>query len=99
MTRKAFEKIAQGLEDAIAYVEGSADRSAYRVHIPETTDVRTLRRRLGLSQAEFAHRFGFTVARVRDWEQGRSVPDGSTRAYLLVIEREPEAVARALAAA
>ena len=39
-----------------------------------------------------------SVPRIRDWEQGRSKPDGAVRAYLLVIQREPEAVNRALAA-
>jgi putative transcriptional regulator len=32
----------------------------------------------------------------RQWEQGRRVPEGPTRAYLLVIDREPKAVAKAL---
>jgi putative transcriptional regulator len=36
---------------------------------------------------------------VRDWEQGRSKPDGAVRAYLIVIDREREAVERALTAA
>jgi DNA-binding transcriptional regulator YiaG len=53
----------------------------------------------GLSQDKFAERFGFTRARVRDWEQGRSKPDGAVRAYLIVIDREREAVERALTAA
>ncbi|MGA2129465.1 MAG: hypothetical protein ABSG76_25320 [Xanthobacteraceae bacterium] len=52
-----------------------------------------------MSQDKFAERFGFTPARVRDWEQGRSKPDGAVRAYLIVIDREREAVERALTAA
>ena len=52
---------------------------------------------IGLSQDRFAQRYGLTAARVRDWEQGRSQPDSAARAYLMVIEREPEAVERALA--
>ena len=99
MANKAFEKIAAGLQDAIAYVESTADRSAYRVHVPEAIDVKAIRMRLGLSQAGFATRYGFNVTRIRDWEQGRSAPDGAVRAYLLVIQREPEAVSRALTAA
>ncbi|MGB8261764.1 MAG: hypothetical protein WCE75_15485 [Terracidiphilus sp.] len=38
----------------------------------------------------------FSVNTVRHWEQGRRVPEGPTRAYLVVIGREPEAVQRAL---
>jgi putative transcriptional regulator len=97
--KKAGARILQGAREALAYAQGKADASLYRIHVPSEVDVKTLRRELGLSQAEFARRFGFTSARVRDWEQGRSKPDGAVRAYLMVIEREPKAVERALNAA
>ena len=54
--------------------------------------VRRLRRRAGLSQAEFACRIGLSVATMRGWEQGRLVPQGAARALLRVIDRVPEAV-------
>ena len=50
-----------------------------------------------MSQAEFASRFGFKLDAVQNWEQGRRRPEGAARAFLRVIEREPEAVQRALA--
>jgi putative transcriptional regulator len=49
-----------------------------------------------MTQQEFAVSFGFSVNTVRHWEQGRRVPEGPTRAYLLVIDREPKAVQKAL---
>ncbi len=58
--------------------------------------VRLLRERFGMSQSAFAERFGFPVASLRDWEQGRRMPEAATRAYLTVIEHEPDAVMRAL---
>ncbi len=58
-----------------------------------------VRKRLGISQAEFAARFRIPVATLRDWEQNRRQPDGAAFAYLRVIAREPEMVARALAPA
>jgi putative transcriptional regulator len=58
--------------------------------------VRLARQASGLSQAEFAERFRIPVATLRDWEQGRRKPDAASLAYLTVIEREPEAVMRAL---
>lgn len=70
-----------------------------RVYVPSSIDVRAIRKRYGLSQAAFADRFGFSRAAVRDWEQNRRTPEGPTRAYLIVIDREPEAVQRALSAA
>ena len=79
---------------AIAHVEAEG----YFAHVPSDVDVKGIRHRLGMSQDVFAERFGFTAARIRDWEQGRSKPDSAVRAYLMVIEREREAVERALAA-
>lgn len=58
--------------------------------------VRLARKKMGLSQSEFAARFRIPVATFRDWEQGRRKPDATSLAYLTVIEREPEAVERAL---
>lgn len=62
-------------------------------------DVAALRRRLKLSQAGFASRFGFSVATVRNWEQGRVLADGPARVLLTVIANEPNAVVRALQSA
>lgn len=99
MSKRAFDKIADGLKDAIAIAEGHAKAGTYRVHVPDRVDVKALRKRFKLTQEEFAQRFNLSVARIRDWEQGRSEPDGAVRAYLKVIEREPKAVVRALSAA
>jgi putative transcriptional regulator len=58
--------------------------------------VRTLRRSLALTQEEFAARYHIPLGTLRDWEQGRSVPDQPAKAYLIVIARDPKAVERAL---
>ncbi len=57
---------------------------------------RQIRIELGLSQQEFAERFGIPVGTLRDWEQHRSEPDAATIAYLKVISHNPNAVMRAL---
>jgi putative transcriptional regulator len=59
--------------------------------------VKTLRRALGLTQEEFAGRYQIPLGTLRDWEQGRTEPDGPARAYLKAIAGDPEAVKRALA--
>lgn len=59
--------------------------------------VRLLRQSLGLSQPEFAERYRINLARLRDIEQGRTMPDSAFLAYITVIETEREAVDRALA--
>lgn len=58
--------------------------------------VRHARRRSGLTQEAFAARYHIPLGTLRDWEQGRREPDAAALAYLRVIEREPEVVARAL---
>ena len=94
--KTAFDKIKAGLDDAIAIAEGDTSRGV--IHVPEKMDVRAIRKTLHLNQEDFAARFGFGLARLRDWEQGRSSPDGALRAYLTVIEKDPKAVERALGA-
>jgi putative transcriptional regulator len=97
MSKKAFEKIAAGLNDAVAVARGRANPSTYRVHVPTDVDVRKIRRSLKLSQAEFAAKFGLPTATIKDWEQQRRKPEGAARVLLQVIKNEPEAVSRALA--
>ena len=92
---KSGQSILRGARQVLAYARGARD--GYVAHVPEDVDVVAIRKRLGLSQREFAARFGFKLDAVQNWEQGRRRPDGAARALLRVIEREPEAVQRALA--
>ncbi|WP_018012665.1 helix-turn-helix domain-containing protein [Sinorhizobium medicae] len=96
---KAADSIRRGLNEALACAEGSADANAFRVHVPERMDVKAIRTKLEMTQEEFAGRFGFSVNTLRHWEQGSRQPEGPTRAYLLVIDRAPKAVQKALQAA
>jgi DNA-binding transcriptional regulator YiaG len=59
-------------------------------------DARVVRKRLRMSQTAFAHVFGVSVRTVQEWEQRRRRPAGAARALLQVIDREPEAVRRAI---
>ena len=94
----AGKSIIAGLEDALAYVQGDPARGrAHTVRVPTTIDVKAIWQRLGLTQAVFAQRYGFALSSVRNWEQGRRQPEGPARVLLLVIDKEPDAVQRALA--
>ncbi len=95
MTRIA-DSIRRGLQQAVAYADGTATVQDYRVHVPDRIDVRAIRAKLSMTQEEFAGRFGFSVNTLRHWEQGARQPEGATRAYLLVIDRAPHAVQKAL---
>ena len=59
-------------------------------------NTRRLRERLQLTQEAFAARYRIPVGTLRDWEQSRKFPDAPARAYLSVIDKDPDAVARLL---
>ena len=99
MSKAVAHSIRKGLEEALAYAKGDADARRYSVRVPHDIDVRAIRTKLKMTQEEFAGQFGFSVNTLRHWEQGKRQPEGPTRAYLLVIERAPKAVQRALKAA
>lgn len=58
---------------------------------------RRLRHRLGLTQEQFAKGFGIPLANLRQYEIARHMPPPAVRAYLKVIEAEPEVVRRVMA--
>ena len=58
--------------------------------------LRALRKKLNLTQEEFAARFHLPLGTIRDWEQGAHRPDKAAQVLLTVIARDPDAVARAL---
>jgi putative transcriptional regulator len=85
-------RIIEGLEQAIAWTRGENDDVRVTlVQVPEV-NVREVRTKMGLSQTQFATKFGFPPATLRNWEQGRSHPDAPTRVLLAVIAKHPEAV-------
>ena len=94
---KAGERILKAAREALAIAEGKL-REGFIVHDPTPVDVKALRARLKMSQDRFARAFGLPKRTVQDWEQGRRQPEGAARVLLKVIELEPDAVRRALAA-
>ncbi len=89
------DDLVASLTEGMAILRGDTEPARFHP-APAAVDVRAIRKRLGLTQAGFARRFGFGLATVRDWEQNRYQPDQAARSYLVVIEREPAAVERAL---
>ena len=57
---------------------------------------RRVRRRTGLTQADFASRLGVPVDTVRNWEQGKRLPAGPAKALLRILDKAPEAALSAL---
>ena len=83
----AFEKIAAGLEDAIAFVQGDTTRG----RIAAGPDVKAIRAKTKLSQAKFAEKLRVPVGTVRDWEQHRRSPDAPARTLLGMVDADPKA--------
>lgn len=86
------ERIIEGLEQSIAWSNGKdVPVRVTQVQVPDV-DVAKVRRQMGLSQSQFALKFGFPPATLRNWEQGRVRPDTPTRVLLAVIAKHPKTV-------
>jgi putative transcriptional regulator len=88
--------VIEGLKEVIAHVRGEIQLTRYEYDVPGPVDVKAIRTKQGLSQAQFAKRFGFSVRTLQDWELGRTPPPSAVRAYLTVIDRYPDTVEKAL---
>lgn len=93
MTRFGKE-LLESAREAVAISEGRLDPAG--IFEADSIDVAAIRKRLKLSQAEFAARFKLSLATVRDWEQKRRTPDRIAANLLRVIERAPQVVSEAL---
>jgi len=70
-----------------------AQRTKLRlVYVPPLPDTKSIRKKLGLTQDEFARHFGLSRRTIEQWEQGRAVPDRPARILLAVIDHEPRVV-------
>jgi putative transcriptional regulator len=86
MGKSAFDKIAEGLNDAIAFAQGDTARA----RIASSIDVKAIRNKTRLSQTAFAGRLHISAATVRNWEQGIRCPDAPSRTLLAMIDADPE---------
>lgn len=84
------KRLLQAAAEARAIAYGAV--AAPRIYVPPEVDVKAIRTRLGMTRQAFADTFGFPFDALRAWEQGKSRPDASTRAYLTLIARAPDAV-------
>jgi putative transcriptional regulator len=91
------ELTAAALADPDAQpIPRGTDEELEKLGLHRLVNVKKLRERLGLTQEAFAAAYRIPVGTLRDWEQGRKNPDAPARAYLMVIDRNPEIVAQSL---
>ncbi len=95
MRKKDFDNLVTSIRQAGRIRRGEMKPSRVTQFAPP--DIRSIRRRLGQSQAKFARMIGVSVATLQNWEQGRRRPEGPARALLKVASVNPQAVAAALA--
>jgi len=88
--------VVAGLKQAAAHAGGEISLPARHYEVPGPVDVKAIRAKSELSQAAFARRYGFNVRTLQEWELGRTEPPSAVRAYLVVIDRFPKTVERAL---
>src|SRR5438045_1195936 len=86
--------LVAGAKQILAHVEGRKTMREYAAAVP--IDVKGIRGRVGMSQAEFSRTFCLNHRTLQQWEQGKALPDSAVRAYLTVIDRDPRAVKAAL---
>ena len=89
-------ELETALDEVLAHVRGKTSLPCRIVDDPAAEHIVALRKRMKLSRQKFADRFGLDARAVQDWEQSRRVPDRAARVLLTVIDRDPEAVVRAL---
>ena len=90
-------QISNDADTAPVFTDVELARARRAVPAATSKNVKAIRRRLGLSQKQFADRYGFSVETIRNYEQGHRRPSGPARVLLSVIANEPDAVTRALA--
>jgi putative transcriptional regulator len=91
------KSLIQGVEEALEYAKGINNGArAHKVKVPAEIDVSAIRKKLDMSRQEFSAEFGFSIRTLEKWERGERLPEGPTRAYLTVIEKNPNAVIAAL---
>jgi putative transcriptional regulator len=102
MTKKHFNKteksILKSLNQALRWADGEKVPGVqmHQVQIPAELDVKAIRKRLGMSQNEFARNFGFSASTLRNWEQGTRKPETTARILLTIIQRVPAIVQHVL---
>jgi putative transcriptional regulator len=88
--------LQQSAQEILAHVKGDAILPTRRIVLPGEVDVKRIRTKARMSQAQFARAFCINPRTLQEWEQGRRKPDATTRAYLAVIAKNRAAVLAAL---
>jgi putative transcriptional regulator len=92
--KTAFEELMTGLDEVQAFLGG--EQKGFKVHVPDEVDVKSIRKKLNMTQSRFSDTFGFSLDAIKHWEGGRRTPEAPARTLLTVIDKNPAAVITAL---
>ena len=95
MKKSDFDGLMQGMQEAQSFLR-TGKLNGGNIHIPADIDAAAIRAKTGLSQTAFAKQIGVSVATLRNWEQGRRVPDGPAQVLLSLLNQDPDIVRRTL---
>ena len=94
MEKKLFDELVESIQEAGRVRKGLLKPS--RVFKYNSIDVKRIRKKLNVSQSQFAMMIGVSTSTLQNWEQGRREPVGPAKALLKVVEKNPRAVIEAL---
>ncbi len=97
MDKKLFADVVESMQQHNEIIAGT--RKAARVTKVDSSSIKVLRAKAGLTQEKFAALIQIDLSTLQNWEQGRREPTGPAKALLRAIENNPKAVLKALAAA
>lgn len=95
MKKQDFENLLEGIKQVGQIQRGEIPPGRSFKFSP--VNIKRIRAKLSKTQVEFALMIGVSVATLRNWEQGRRTPEGPAQILLKVVEKNPQAVIRALA--
>jgi putative transcriptional regulator len=99
MKKDRFDQLVGGLEEVKEHVATGKFRGRVSQIDVQPIDVRTIRKRSGMTQLRFAETFGIGLGTLQKWERGERRPSGAARSLLLVMQTNLDVVVNALTAA
>ena len=92
----AYDSIVEGLNEALAFVQGQDTGAVVHRIAVRQVDVAGIRARTGLSQSAFAKSIGVAKGTLLNWEHGRRQPTGPAQVLLAMIAKRPSVVTELL---
>ena len=89
-----FESLKTGVEEALAWKQGK--NTGARVRQYTALDVADIRKQTKMTQKEFSELFLIPLSTLRQWEQGKRVPQGPAQALLRIISHDAKSAVKAL---